>query len=210
MGSGSAGGAQGLHQLRRLQQLAAILALVATGSLVAAGGTGAPHVAVGEEPSAGIAVELLDGLVRDVAVLLEVEEYGLCDGRMLRRRCAAELVEGYAEPGIDVAVQDVEPVAEFAGAYALLLGLGFGGRAVLVGSADVEGVVSPRSAEAREHVSRKHLDEIPEMGDIIDVGQCRSDESAFHISAQYPWSKGVSRMRPRGSIVGTWLYRCFC
>ena len=88
----------------------------------------------------------------------------------LRRRCAAELVEGDAEPGVDIPVHGEETIAELPGAQALLQRLCLGGGAVFVGAADVEGVVALEPAEPGKYVGRENLDEIAEMGDVIDVG----------------------------------------
>ena len=88
-----------------------------------------------------------------------------------QRRGPAERVEGDVEPGIDVAVEEVEAVAELAGRHAFLEGLRVRGRAVLVGAADIEGLVAPQPAETGEDIGGKHLYEVPEVGDIVHIGK---------------------------------------
>ena len=135
-------------------------------------------------------MELLHRLSGYVAVLLEIEKYGLGYGGMLGCRCAAELVEADAEPFVNIPVHGVETVAEFPGADALFLGLGFGRCPVFVGPADVERVIASQPAKSGENIGRKHLDEVAEVGHVIHIGQGGSDKSAFHISAQYPCCQG--------------------
>ena len=93
---------------------------------------------------------------------------------------AAELVEGDSEPRIDIAVQDMEAIAELAGRDALLERLGFRGGAVLVGAADVESIVAAQAAEASEDIGGENLDEVSEMRHVIDIGEGRGDKPSFH------------------------------
>ena len=68
------------------------------------------------------------------------------------------IVEGDAEPGIDVAMDRVVAVAELAWSDALLEGLGLGRRAVFVGAAYIECLVAAEAAEACEDICGKYLD----------------------------------------------------
>ena len=93
----------------------------------------------------------------DEAVFLEIEEHRLGDLGLLGRRGTAEMVEGDAEPIIDIAVDRVIMVAQFPGGLPLLLRARFGGGAVFVGAADVQGVVPAKAAESGINVGRKDL-----------------------------------------------------
>ena len=72
-------------------------------------------------------------------------------------------------------------VTKFLGGYAVLGGTGFGGGAVFVGTAYIQGFITPQPAKAGKGVGGQHLNQVSQMGDVIYVRQCGSDKSAFHI-----------------------------
>ena len=94
-------------------------------------------------------------MLRDVAVLVELQEDVLGDLGLLGRGGAAELVEGDAEPLVDVAVDGMEAVAELPRGDAFLEGLGLGGGAVFVRAADIEGLVARQAGSSAQTRRRR-------------------------------------------------------
>ena len=68
-------------------------------------------------------------------------------------------------------MDSIIPVAQFAGSNALLQGFGFRGSTILVCSAHIHGAVPLQPAEPGEYVRGEYLDEVPEVGNIVDVRQ---------------------------------------
>jgi hypothetical protein len=66
-------------------------------------------------------------------------------------------------------VNPVVPVAQFPGRYAFLGGPGFGGGAVFVGTAYIEGLEAPDTAKPGKDIGREHLDEVSQVGDVIHI-----------------------------------------
>ena len=60
-------------------------------------------------------------------------------------------------------------VAELAGCLSFLKGTCLGGGSVFVGSANIKGLVTTAAAESREHVGTEYLNEISQMGNIVNV-----------------------------------------
>ncbi len=72
------------------------------------------------------------------------------------------------------------------GGHVLAGGMGgqFGGRSMFVGGADIKRLPAPGPLEARIDVGRQHgADQIAEMLDAVDIGQCAGDESTCHKGA---------------------------
>jgi hypothetical protein len=147
-------------------------------------GAGTLDEAICEELGALVAVELLQRLSDQIVVLLNVEEDLLCDPSRattcqynvesntphdkLGHECcngdevrglllgggATKLVKLAAEPLVDLLVHLVVLVAHLERSHTFLKGLGFGGRAVLVGAANEDGVVATETAVPVVHASR--------------------------------------------------------
>jgi len=113
---------------------------------------GAQHVAIREEALVLFAVELVQGALVDVAVVIQLREDVLRDLCVHGHRGAAELVEGDREPLVDVPVDRVVPVAELARRDALLQGPCLRRGPVFIGAADVERLVA-REAQYRANTS---------------------------------------------------------
>ncbi len=180
LGLGSAAAAAGLDQLRRIKQFAAVLALIAPGLLITAVWTYSPHKTVRQETLARGAVELFDTPLVYIARRVAGREdrlYYLC---LLFGGGTSELVEGDIEPFIDLVMHDEVAVAKLLGAYPLLQRAGLGGCTILVGPADIEGLVAPQPAETGENVRRENLNQVSEVGYIVDIGQSRGDQSLLH------------------------------
>ena len=71
-------------------------------------------------------------------------------------------------------------VAELAGAHVLLQCAGLGCGAILVGTADIQGLIALGTAEACEHVRGKYLQQVPKVGNVVHVRQSRGNQSFFH------------------------------
>lgn len=127
-----------------------------------------------------IAKKLFNGLGNDIAILLKIEKNGLGNLRMFRRRGSAEFIEGNSKPGINVAMNSVESVAELFGADMLLKGFGFRGCAIFIGTADIEGFIAPRTAKTRKNIGRQYLDQVAEVGYVIHIRKGGCNESSFH------------------------------
>ena len=143
----------GLHGV---EEVAASVALVATGAEVVADAAFTLNVAIGQEGVVlGDGAEGLGSLaLLDEAVLPELGKDLLGNAGVLLGRSAAELVEADAEPVVDILMEGVVLGAKSRGIYALGKGLGLGGGAILVGTADVEGGKATGAAEAGEDIGR--------------------------------------------------------
>jgi hypothetical protein len=118
-----------------------------------------------------MAVELLDGLFHDEAVGVKFLENLLGYFGLDGVGGTAEFIEGDMEPCVDVPVHGIVPVAKRPGGYALLGGPGFGGGAVFVGSAYIEGLETPDSAKPGKDIGGEHLDKVAQMGHVIHIGE---------------------------------------
>lgn len=101
----------------------------------------------------GVGAEWLCSLaLLDEAVLPEIRKDLLDNLSLLLGRCSAEDVKVDSEPVVDSLVEGVVLGAQVGGGEALLQGLGLGSGTVLVGTADVDGVVAAGSAVASKNV----------------------------------------------------------
>ena len=73
------------------------------------------------------------------------------------------------------------PVAQLPGGYAFFQGTGFGSRSVLVRTADVQGFITGQPAKPGKGVGGQHLNQVSQMGDIVDIGQRGGNQSSFHV-----------------------------
>ena len=74
---------------------------------------------------------------------VELEENVLADLGLDRGGCTPESVKGNAEPTINIIVYLIVTVAQFTGAYSLLGRPGFRCGTIFIGSANIEGFVTP-------------------------------------------------------------------
>jgi hypothetical protein len=86
-------------------------------------------------------------------------------------------------------MDSVVVIADLLGSLVLLQSLHLCGCAVLVGTADVEHVVTVQTLEPSENVGGQYAaDDVTEVGHIVDVGQRGGDEE---VAAPRDWEGGV-------------------
>ena len=88
---------------------------------------------------------------------------------LLLRRRAAEVVELYIEPSVDVFMYLMVASAELAGCYTLLQGLRLACRAVLVSTAYIERLITAGAAETCEYIRTQHLCQVPQVRDFVYI-----------------------------------------
>lgn len=119
--------------------MATLVALISSCILVGAQRALSLDETIGQEGIVCFAVRLSGFLFLQEAVLVEFCEDVLCNVCLLGGGSATEDIEADVEPLVDFCVQFVVLVAQLFRCALLLDGLGLGGSAVLVGSADEEG-----------------------------------------------------------------------
>jgi hypothetical protein len=139
----------------RLVRLLASIALVSGCLAGAAIRTNSSYKSVSQKPVAVFAEKLVETLLENAAVLKIVVENLLDDFLVLWRRGSSEEIEVDFKVLVNPLVDLVELVADFLRSAVLLHGFGFSGSSVLVGSADVNGVVVSQLAVPAVNVSRQ-------------------------------------------------------
>ena len=168
-----------VHQIGRVELFGAVLALVAARALVAAIGTGAFDVAVGQKAAVGLGIDLLLRHLLDQARLGQPSRQMLRERMVAPRRRASEMVEAEPEPVGDVLLHFPHPRAVFRHGLAGLGGGEFGRRSMLVGGADEQHLVTAGARVAGVDVGRKlRSHQIAQMLDAVDVGQGGGDQDA--------------------------------
>ena len=168
-------------QVDGIKHAGAILALVAARPLIAAMGTGADHVAVGQEAAVGGGIGLLGGAQFQKAVLPELR--AKCSVKS--RFCAEEERPKLSQQRPNFSPSsycNLVPFGAIVGdRHALFQRRQFDRRAMLVGGANRQRVIAPRPAEAREDVGRQHrTHQIAQMLDARDIGDGGGDQDALH------------------------------
>ena len=202
LGFRAAGTAAGFYQVRRVKQFAAVFALISPGIIISAVGTGSPDKAIRQKALTARTVELFDAAFFYVALPVAAPEDGLDNIGLFRGGSAAELVKGDVEPFVDIVVDNKIAVAQLLGRDSFLQCPGLGGGSVLIGSADVEGFVALEPAETGKNVRRQNLYKVAEMGNIINIGQRRGDQSLLHSSSLYGIIAAVARERGYPKLPG--------
>lgn len=114
----------------------------------------------------------------------------LRDLGLLRSGRASELVEVTVEPLVDLLVEGVVVVTDLLGGLALLAGFGLRGGSVLVGTTNIDDVVSSEAGEASVDISRQDTsDNVAKMGHVVDVGQSTRDQD---VSLAFDGKDGTS------------------
>jgi hypothetical protein len=67
-------------------------------------------------------------------------------------------------------VNDVKAVAELPGTYALLEGFGFRGGSIFICPTDVQRFVAAGPAKTGKDVGGEDLNEVSQMGNVVNVG----------------------------------------
>ena len=165
-----------------VERCAASLALVAVRSFCAAVGAGSGHVAVGEELSGLLVVELHGCFLYEFSLVVEAaEEVGghaavsVGGGASVDIERDAELSERVLDDVV-IAVHDV------LGGDTLLAGLYGDGYAMLVAAADHEHVLTAQAEIAGVDVGRHiYTGEVADVDRAVGVGESGGDESTFEI-----------------------------
>ncbi len=170
-----------IDQIRRLEQSGAVLALVAVRALVATVRACADDVAIGKKTPVIEGIDLIGDTLLEHAVIAKPLGEMPRQLRVLGRRAASEMVERQAETPREVGLDLVLFGAVVGDAEAGGIGGELGRRAVLVGRADEEDVVSAQAHVARVHVCGQHgADEVAKVLDPVDVRQGARDQMATH------------------------------
>ena len=177
-----------IDQLRGREVAAALLALVAVGTRIAAVGALARHVAVGQELLRLLVVELLGGLLHQLALVVHLTEplggklvVGLRGGAAVDVERDAELLEAL----LDHLVVAVDHILR---RDALLAGANRDGHTVLVTSADKHHLALLQAQVAHIDISRHvHTGQMPDVHSAISIGQRRRHRRTlkslvFHLS----------------------------
>jgi hypothetical protein len=143
-------------------------------------GAAAMDIAVGKITFIVLAVELLDGILFNVSGLVNSLEQVLNNLGLNRAAGTAEVVEVNLKPFVDIHMDIMITVAEFPGGDTFFQGLGFGGGAVFIGTTDVHGFITVLPAEPGKNVGGKHLYEISQVGDVVDIGESGGDKAFLH------------------------------
>lgn len=133
-----------VNKLNSVDELTAAVALVTLGIWEATalkGASTADH-AISEGCGACFTVLLLDSVLIGVASILQVVEDILSNLSLLRGRSTAELIKIAIKPLVDLSVQAMIVIADLLASLALLTSLGLCSCAILVGTTDVERVVT--------------------------------------------------------------------
>lgn len=180
-----------VDQVGRVEDARAVLALVAAGLVVPAVRAGALDVPVRKETPVDRRVHLPDRTLLDEAVLVQPAREVLGDLDVLLRGAAPEVVEGEVETVVHGLLRVVRLRAEIGDGSGFLRGQ-LGRRAVLVGGADVEDVVTALAEIPGVHVRRKHRpDHVAQVLDPVDVGK----RAGYQVSS-HPWMLHFVRTAP--------------
>ena len=123
------------------------------------------------------------------------------------------MIERQAEAPIDVGLDGMLRIAVVPHVRAGLDRAELGRRAVLVGAADEQHLVSDLAAETRMHIGgQKRADEIAEVLDPVDVGQRAGDQNFAHdtsvcVRGAEPEKQKPFRTGGRARVLGACLAR---
>src|SRR6056297_354223 len=176
-----AGTAARFDQIGWIEQFPAMLTLITPGIFVTAVRTGAPYKTVGQKALTAVTIKLLYSRLADIPVGIHLLKYILNNFSLFRSRCAAEMIKINMKPLVDIVVHHKIAVAQLFGAYTLFKSLGLRSGPILIGTADVEGLIPVAAAIPRKDICRQHLDKVPQMWNIINIRKGRSYQSSlFH------------------------------
>lgn len=112
----------------------------------------------------------------------------LADLSLLWRGSSSEMVKAYVKPLIHLPMDFVVLVTYLLGAALLFQGFGLRRRAVLIGTGDIEGIVSPETAVPSKDIGAQDAaDDVAEVGDIVNIWQGTGDED---VSLSWYWELG--------------------
>lgn len=143
--------------------------------------TGADNVAVRQEAAVGRRIDLVDRPLGDEAARIQRMEEMLGAGVIARRRGPAEMVEGQAEPPVDLRLPFMLHAAIVRHRQAGGRRRQFGRRPMFVRGANEQGFVTDLPPVAGVDVGRQQrAGEIAEMFGAVDVRQRAGDQSLGH------------------------------
>ena len=183
-------------QIGGVQLLGAVFALVAAGAVVFAIGAGSLDKPVRQVAAVGGGVELGRHNLADQPPVGEAAGKMLGEPVVLGSGGATEPVETDMEPVAELLLAQVHRGAVFGDRQIRLGGGEFRRRAVLVGGADMQDLVSAKPQIAGIGIRGQHrADQIAEMLDAVDVGQGRSDQVTCHADSDRVPSRAGRRKR---------------
>lgn len=176
-----------LLQVHRVQQLTTAIALITTSIVEATKGTSALDISISEETIALLAKGLLNSLLEEVAIGVEALKDGVRDGRLVGIGCAPEVIEADLEPVVDAGMQSEILCTNLGASQTLLQGFGLRGRAKLVRTTDINDLISTLATETGIHISAQNsTDNVAQVRNIVNIGQCSSDQSVLLTSLGNP------------------------
>ena len=165
-----------INQIGWIKDTGAVLALVASGSLIAAILAGSDHVSIGQKAAIVDGINLACNSFFEKAVLIELMVKVLGDLVVLGRVRPAERIERKSKPFSELPLDSVHLRAILRDRKSRFVGSKFCRSAVLIRRANEQDFVPLGALESRIGISRKHrANEIAQMLNTVDVRQRRSD-----------------------------------
>lgn len=154
-----------INQIRRFQNLGTVFALVAASLFITAVRTGSGHITVRQKTLVINRIKLFDGPFFNKAVFIQPVKYMINEFSVLLAAGTAETVERQFKIVISLFVPGMIFVTVSLNAHTLFGRPYFRGRAVLVGAADIQNLVSRHSHKPCINVGRKQTaDHMTQMG----------------------------------------------
>ena len=176
-GHGTRHGAVRIDQLVGREGRAALLALVAVSAVVAALGTGADDITVGEERLRLLVVILHRSLLDELPLVVQLAEKFRSGLGMRRRRSPRIDVERHSQPLERLFDHAVVTVHDLLRRHSLLAGLDGDGHAMFVASADRNHVAAPEpqvtGINVRRYVNSRQM---ADMHRPVGIGKSRGNE----------------------------------
>src|SRR5436190_18885283 len=160
-----------INQIGWIKDTGAVLALIASGSLIAAILAGSDHVSIGQKAAIVDGINLACYSFFEKAVLIELMVKVLSDLVVLRRVGPAERIERKSKPFSELSLDGVHLRAILLDREPGLVSSKFCRGAVLIGCANEQDFVPLGALETRIGISRKHrAHKVAQVFDTIDIG----------------------------------------
>ena len=173
-----------MDQVGRVELFCAIVALIAARIFKAAIGAGAFDVAIWQKAAIGLGVDLCFTDLFDQALAGESACEVLCECVVLGAGGTAEVIKAEAEAIGDLGLDITHLGAIVRDRLASLCGGEFGGGSVFVCGAEEEHLMATLAQVAGVEIGGElGADEIAQMFDPVDVGDCRGDEVTCHLGS---------------------------
>lgn len=169
--------------LKKLSTFVTLISLSLLKSTVLQG-TGSYHKSVSQEEITCFTVSLTDDLFVDVLVVIERVINIQSDFSVPVSTSPAKNIKRNVEPLVNIAVDFVVLVTNFPRCHVVFHGLDHSGSSILICSANVDRVVTMKSLESGEDISRQDTtNQIPQMRHIVDVWKSRSNQDITLVSS---------------------------